>query len=127
MGVARLGGAHAAAAQLHAAARGVPHPRGCAGLLFGWVAACVLSALACRDLRASHSLSGTAVLPAAPALAHSGLQIHSWSPTCQPVCWPGLLPASAEIEVEVPVEHGLLVENLLDLVRPMAFRAFLDL
>lgn len=27
------------------------------------------------------------------------------------------LGAPAEIEVEVPVEHGLLVENLLDLVR----------
>ena len=107
VGVARLGGAHAAAANLHAAARGLPHPRRCAAGFGG-------PAVGCR-------LPGVQGLK--PTACSRPLAWHSTAACC---CTPPAHPASsvrpapAEIEVEVPVEHGLLVENLLDLVRPLA-------
>ena len=100
MGVAGLGRADAAAARRHAPASRLPHPRRCAPRQGSG-----------RLGRAGGRSSSLACLPTLlllPALAGA----HA-----DPVCSALPLPPvpRAEIEVEVPVEHGLLVENLLDL------------
>jgi nitrite reductase/ring-hydroxylating ferredoxin subunit len=107
VGVARVGRAATAAAHLHTAAARLPHPRRW-GLPGG--RAIALTMPCCAVLCTTSCCARMFSLLLSPRVQYS-------TPSSRTALSLSSISCSfpAEIEVEVPVEHGLLVENLLDL------------